>query len=156
MRLICGPATFSLPGTHDALKVTLFGQAGTENQGSAGDAAKHEILHRRLDPAPRAWDLLSIALSVVTADFAGHRSDSPDGWTRELELDIAVADPEFWNTQATALRKALGFLSTDRWTLRFHGGGELPPLQRQAIRPVEDCVVLLSGGLDSLWGVQSC
>lgn len=152
MRLICGPAGFSLPDANDALMVTLFGQAGDEDQASAGDAARYEILHRRLDPAQRAWDLLSIALSVVTADFAGHRSDSPDGWTRELELDIAVADPEFWTTQASALKDALGFLSTDRWTLRFHGGGELPPVQRQAILPLEDSVVLLSGGLDSLIG----
>lgn len=152
MRLVSGPETFMLPGSENTLRVILYGQPISMAQGSAGDAAMGEILRRRLEPAPRAWDLLSIALSVITADFAELRTRSPDGWTREFELDIAVADPIFWRTQANALSKALGFLTTDRWTLRFHSGGILPPLQREALRPEENCVVLLSGGLDSLVG----
>jgi 7-cyano-7-deazaguanine synthase in queuosine biosynthesis len=102
--------------------------------------------------AARAWDLLSIALSVVTADFTGLRDHSPDGWTREFEIDIAVADPAFWTGQATALSEVLGFLTTDRWTLRFHEGGTLPAPPRHPVYPAEDCVALLSGGLDSLIG----
>lgn len=152
MRLVCGPEAFAVPGSADALRVILYGQRRSADQGSAGDAVKHEILRRRLEPAPRAWDLLSIALSIVTADFAGQRDRSPDGWTREFDLDVAVADPVFWTGQAEALSSALGFLTTDRWTLRFHAGGLVPPAQREVVRPVEDCVVLLSGGLDSLVG----
>lgn len=152
MKLVCGPEAFMLPGTENAFRVILYGQPRFDGQGSAGYAAKGEILRRRLEPVPRAWDLLSIALSVVTADFAKLRNCSPDGWTREFELDIAVTDPIFWHTQADALSKALGFLTTDRWVLRFHGGGMLPPPQREVLRPEEDCVVLLSGGLDSLVG----
>ncbi|WP_225767733.1 Qat anti-phage system QueC-like protein QatC [Inquilinus sp. Marseille-Q2685] len=113
---------------------------------------KAEIQRRRLNPAPRAWDLLSIALSVVTADFAARRDQSPDGWTREIEIDIAVADAPFWSGQAAALAEALAFLTTDRWTLRFHEGGFLPTPPRETVRPTDDCVVLLSGGLDSLVG----
>jgi len=152
MRVVSGPETFVLPRSDHALRVILYGQPISVGQGSAGDAAMAEILRRRLEPAPRAWDLLSIALAVVTADFAELRTSSPDGWTRQFELDIAVADPIFWRTQADALSKALGFLTTDRWTLRFHAGGMLPPLQREVLRPEEDSVVLLSGGLDSLVG----
>ncbi|SFW13177.1 7-cyano-7-deazaguanine synthase (queuosine biosynthesis) [Pseudomonas sp. NFACC19-2] len=152
MRLICGPRGFSLPGKHDALQVVLYGQADSTDQGSVGDAVKAEIRRRRLDPAVRAWDFLSIALSIATADCAGIRDLSPDGWTREFEIDIAVSDPEFWREQASNLVAALSFLTTDRWTLRFHAGGDLPPSQRQAIRPSEDSIVLLSGGLDSLIG----
>ena len=106
-----------------------------------------------LDAAPRAWDLLSIALSVVTADLAGLRDRSPDGWTREFDLTIAVADPEFWLTQAFAIETALAFLTTDRWRICFLEGGALHIPPRDPLHPDEECVALLSGGLDSLIGV---
>src|SRR3546814_4203497 len=112
----------------------------------------NKILRTRLHAAPRAWDFLSLALAVVTADVAVWRSESADGWTREIDLSIAVADPDFWNGQAAPLEAALKFLSTDRWRLRFIGGGLQPAPPRQPVRPREDCVVLLSGGLDSLIG----
>lgn len=152
MKLVCGPGTNPFPETDDALHVVLYGQAGSPDRGSAGDAVKSEIQRRHLVPAARAWDLLSIALSVVTADFAGLRDHSPDGWTREFEIDIAVADPAFWTGQAAALSEALGFLTTDLWTFRFQEGGMLPAPARNPVYPVEDCVSLLSGGLDSLVG----
>jgi 7-cyano-7-deazaguanine synthase in queuosine biosynthesis len=153
MRLICGPDTFDkLPAEDGTLRVVLYGQPTGEGQGSAGAAAKSDFLHRRLEAAPRAWDLLSIALSVMSADCAGLRDKSPDGWTRDFELDIAVAEPEFWTTQATDLARMLAFLTTDRWMLRFHPGGLVPPPPRAPIRPPDDSVVLLSGGLDSLVG----
>jgi 7-cyano-7-deazaguanine synthase in queuosine biosynthesis len=153
MKLICGPSGFHLDHqAGDALPVILFGQAGGPGRGSAGEAALAEILRRKLDPAPRAWDLLSIALSIIAADVAGHRSESPDGWTRDFELDIAVAEPVFWNTVAEGLVRALAFLTTDRWVLRFHDGGVRPAPPKAPAKPAEDCVVLLSGGLDSLIG----
>lgn len=153
MRLICAPDTFDqLSGEADALRVVLYGQPTGEGQGSAGAAAKTDFLRRRLEAAPRAWDLLSIALSVMTADCAGLRDKSPDGWTRDFELDIAVAEPDFWATQASELARMLAFLTTDRWTLRFHPGGLVPPPPRAPICPLDDSVVLLSGGLDSLVG----
>ena len=152
MRLACGPGHLVLPDSNHAMRVILYGQARAEGQGSAGEAARYEILRRHFQCAPRAWDLLSIALSVVTADFAALRHQSPDGWTREIELDIAVGDAPFWTGQAGTLAKALAFLTTDRWTLRFHEGGVQPAPPRDPVRPREDCVVLLSGGLDSLVG----
>lgn len=79
MRLACGPDGADLPGGEGIMRVVLYGQPRAEGQGSAGDAARSEIQRRRFDPAPRAWDLLSIALSVVTADFAVLRDKSPDG-----------------------------------------------------------------------------
>ncbi|WP_375263669.1 Qat anti-phage system QueC-like protein QatC [Palleronia sp.] len=152
MRLACGPDGAELPSGDDIMRVVLYGQPRREVEGSAGAAAKAEIQRRGLDPAPRAWDLLSIALSVVTADFAALRDQSPDGWTREIELDIAVADAPFWIGQAQALAEALAFLTTDRWILRFHEGGMLPAPPRKPVQPLENCVALLSGGLDSLIG----
>jgi IS30 family transposase len=66
------------------------------------------IRRQKYHPAARAWDFLSIALSVVTADLAGHRHRSPDGWTREFELEVPVADPTFWNSQVDSLESLLG------------------------------------------------
>ncbi|MDR7089954.1 Qat anti-phage system QueC-like protein QatC [Cellvibrio fibrivorans] len=152
MKLICGPASFKLPNVSQALCVVLYGKAQSLKQGCAGEAARSEILRRRLDPAPRSWDLLSIALSVVTADFAVLRDDSPDGWTREIELHIAVAEPDFWSQQKKAIEAALGFLTTDIWSLNFYPGGDVQPSQKEVVHPTENCVVLLSGGLDSLIG----
>lgn len=152
MKFVCGPDSFNLAAAEGALRVVLYGQPGSEERGSAGDAAKDEIHRRKLNPATRAWDLLSIALAVVTADFGHTRDGSPDGWTRDMTLDIAVADPEFWNGQARALAGTLGFLTTDRWGLRFHAGGFAPVAPEQPVYPPDDCVMLLSGGLDSLVG----
>lgn len=153
MKLVCAPDTFDFPVAHDALHVVLYGQPSRPDRGSAGASAKYDILRAKLEAAPRAWDLLSIALSVVTADLAGLRDRSPDGWTRELKLEIAVGDPGFWSTQAAAIEAVLAFLTTDRWRLRFMEGGMLPAPPREPVRPDEDCVVLLSGGLDSLVGI---
>lgn len=156
MRLTCALEDFEFP-EDGALNVVLYGQPGAVEEGrsaraSAGQAAKSDFLRAGYEAAPRAWDFLSIALSVITADLAGRRSESADNWTREFDLTIAVADPIFWRTQAEALESALKFLSTDRWRLAFEEGGFQPPPPRQPIRPTEDCVVLLSGGLDSLIG----
>ena len=156
MRLVCALEDFEFP-EDGALNVVLYGRPGVEEEGrsaraSAGQAAKSVFLRAGYEAAPRAWDFLSIALSVVTADLAGDRSKSADNWTREFDLKVAVADPVFWQTQAAELEAALQFLSTDRWRLTFEEGGFQPPPPRESVRPKEDCVVLLSGGLDSLIG----
>lgn len=153
MKLVCAPKTYAFPEDADVLRVILYGRPDRPEDGSAGAALMEEILRRKLVAAPRAWDLLSLALSVIAADFAGHRDRSPDGWAREFELEVAVTDPTFWNTQAEVVQAALAFLSTDRWRVRFVGGGMLPERSREQSLPDEDCVVLLSGGLDSLVGV---
>ena len=152
MKLVCAPATFDFSDTADALRVVLYSQPWSPEFASAGATARHTILRERLDAEPRAWDLLSIGLAVMTADLAGLRGKSPDGWTRMFELDIAVAEPDFWTTQVPLIEKALSFLTTDIWRLRFFEGGVLPAPGRELIRPEEDSVVLLSGGLDSMVG----
>jgi 7-cyano-7-deazaguanine synthase in queuosine biosynthesis len=157
MKLVCAPQHYEFP-EDGSLNVVLYSQAGVpldgqSSRGSAGQAAKAEVIGQRLEAAPRAWDFLSLALSVVTADRAASRSVSPDGWTREFDLTVALADPIFWKEKTSAIEAALKFLTTDRWHLRFVGGGAQPAPPREPVRPDEDCVVLLSGGLDSLIGV---
>jgi 7-cyano-7-deazaguanine synthase in queuosine biosynthesis len=82
------------------------------------------------------------------------RNNSPDGWTRQIDLRVAVNDPAFWLTQAKALEVALRFLTGDIWCIEFVGGGTQPPIPtRRTKRHLQgDCVCLLSGGADSLVG----
>ena len=112
-----------------------------------------ELVQRaKLVPAARAWDLLSLALSVICADTAVHRGESPDGWTRQIALKVAVSNPDFWNAHRELIEDQLKFLTTDIWQLEFTGLGLLPKPPKDPVFPDEDCVALLSGGLDSLIG----
>jgi 7-cyano-7-deazaguanine synthase in queuosine biosynthesis len=152
MKLVCAPKDHLFAGAGEGLEVILYGHSDRPTRGSAGAAVKDQIIREKLHPATRAWDFLSLALSVTAADLAGYRNTSPDGWTREFELEIAMADPIFWNAQRELIERLLGFLTTDTWQISFIGGGISPAPDREPVRPGEDCVVLLSGGLDSFIG----
>lgn len=119
---------------------------------SVGGRIPGVVARNGLEPAARAWDLLSIALAVVGTDLRVSRDNSPDGWTRELDLEVAVSDPEFWSSQSELITQQLRFLTTDIWNITFLKGA-IP--SRPVTRPIrlnQDSVVLLSGGLDSLVG----
>lgn len=110
------------------------------------------VRRAKLVPTPRAWDLLSLALSVICADTAEKRDDSPDDWTRQIALRVAVSDPGFWNAHKDLIERQLKFLTTDIWQLEFTGLGLLPKPPKIPVVPEENCVALLSGGLDSFVG----
>jgi hypothetical protein len=152
MRLVCAPVAHGLHGSPADLSVVLFSQPDQPNRGGAGASLAEKVRTQRLRPSQRAWDLLSVALSVVVADTAAQRAKSPDGWTRELEVVIALDDPSFWTSQTALLRRALQFLTTDRWQVTFVAEGARPPEVKRPRDPNADCVSLLSGGLDSLVG----
>lgn len=156
MRLVCAPKGFDFQ-EDGALNFNLFGRSQPETnersaRGGGGAAALQKIRQAGLVPSPRAWDFLSIALSVIAADTAGLRKKSADGWTRTFEIKVAVIDPSFWNAQARALEAALQFLTTDQWDFHFVAGGMQPAPPRRPSYPLQDSVMLLSGGLDSLIG----
>ena len=152
MRVVCGPPGFDFPVNHEDLAVDLYAQPREKNQASAGQEARLRILRAGLQCDPHAWDLLSIALSVIAADLALLRQSSPDGWTREIELHIGVGDADLWQQQSDELNRTLRFLTTDRWSLHFHSGEMAATKPKRPKTPNEDSVVLLSGGLDSLVG----
>lgn len=153
MRIVCAPEDYKLAAPAGAdLNVLLYGHADGPDTAAVGATARHIIQHRKLEPAARAWDLLSIALSVVAADTAARRDESPDGWTRQLDLHVAAGDPAFWTAQRDLLTRQLGFLTTDIWNIAFLDGGVQPAPPKAPTRPEQDCIVLLSGGLDSLIG----
>lgn len=152
MRIVCASAGAQLSGTHDLL-VSLYGGQTGKARGVAGSTIPSHIAKSGLQPSNRAWDFLSLALAVVAADLAGHRAKSPDGWTREFELEVAVIDPDCWNSSASLIERLLGFLTTDRWSITFVHG-QSPALKvKKPISLDTDSVVLVSGGLDSLIGL---
>ena len=122
MRLVCAPGDYAFK-EDGSLNVVLYGQPGIpvgaqSPRGSAGQAAMSAVRRAQLQTPSRVWDLLSIALSVVTADVALMRDTSPDGWTREIDLTVAVIDPDFWQAQAAALETALKPMRFGYWAGR--------------------------------------
>lgn len=151
--IICSGPKDSIPNIKNSeLQNFLYEKKGVPGTASCGRSIFQEVLDGTISPSQRAWDLLTIALSVITADFYTLREKSPDGWTRKIELHIAVQDNDFWASQSSLLEKALSFLTTDIWELNFHPGGKKSPSKNKLIFPDEDCVTLISGGLDSLIG----
>ncbi|WP_081759256.1 Qat anti-phage system QueC-like protein QatC [Thioalkalivibrio sp. HK1] len=153
MTIFCGPAN----SNHGRLRegdrrFVLYDKAGDPSEGSAGMSLLRQIQKDRIVPSLRAWDLLSIALSIICADTAERRNKTPDGWTRQVALEIAVGDPDFWNNNKSLLERQLKFLTTDRWQLKFIDLGLLPEPPKRPEYPDRDCVSLLSGGLDSFVG----
>ncbi len=110
-------------------------------------------LLRRLDPSPVAADLLRLGGAVYCTDKILLRCTTSDQWTREIELEVPVSDPDLWSGTSADLRRALDFLSGDHWQLKFvgddRGQGEANQLPVDHDR---DAVCLFSGGLDSLAG----
>jgi 7-cyano-7-deazaguanine synthase in queuosine biosynthesis len=151
MRVVCGPLkhVFGRRGASD-LEIILYSQPDRETRGAAGSGIVEAIRRLKLQPAPRAWDLLSIALAVIAADTGVRRNGSSDGWTREIDLGVAVTDSAFWTSHGALIDQLLRFLTNDVWQCTFRDGGVLAAPPRVPTLPEEDCVALLSGGLDSL------
>ncbi len=151
MKVACLPEGAATPAGTD-LRFELYARAIRSGVGRVGGLVPAGLLQARLSPSPRAWDFCSIALAVVAADEAVTRSKSPNGWTREIDLTVSVSEPDFWADQAHSLETALRFLTDDLWTVGFvRGDPPYAPLRRPSSRK-EDCVCLLSGGMDSLIG----
>lgn len=102
-------------------------------------------------PSIRAFDFLSFALAVMGADRFTLRKSSEDAWTRVIDLQVDVVEPDPWNQQAEALSAMLRFLTGDIWHLKFCPNGEGPPIF-PTTQTNRDCACLFSGGLDSLIG----
>ena len=152
MKFSSGPSSAVADLRGPASPIVLFGRTTSDQVLSAGWSAAETVRRRGLQPDPAAWDLLAIALSVIVADGATRRITSPDGWTREFELDVSLHEPTRWEPLANSFAAALAFLTTDRWAMTFSGGGIRPTPPRKPHYPAVDAVALLSGGLDSLVG----
>jgi hypothetical protein len=108
-------------------------------------------------PSEVGLDLLILAAHVHAADTRISRSEqSQDSWTREIRLVVPVSDPVRWRSASPTLKRALEFLTGDRWTLGFRARpdrfAKIVSPGATLFPPTFDVVSLFSGGLDSLIG----
>lgn len=108
-------------------------------------------------------DWINLALAIYSADrFASRRPSAALGdkfWRRSISLNVAVADPNCWNSLKQAILDALTFLTDDDWSLHFTQRKIGLSEERQEQLQEANCekpswICLFSGGLDSLAGVK--
>lgn len=143
----------SLPAAldDDVRYFSLFKSAGRQRVGNIGRGWKGVLNRSGFAPDTVTWDFVQFCLSVCAADLACLRSTSADGWTRTIHLTVALHEPARWLPQTAPIESMLKVLTGDYWTLHFIEGGAPPPVGPAQQQP-QDCVCLLSGGLDSLIG----
>jgi hypothetical protein len=155
-KIICYPHS-SLPNHFDSdidyFELFSHPDGSHDNVKPLGLSLPHELKKYGIVPPLTAIDFAAFAFSVVAADKLISRADSPDGWTRMIDLTVFLSEPEKWTLVKTKIEKMLKFLTGDFWTLTFQLAKEpsiqptYEPLQRE-----NDCACLLSGGMDSLVG----
>lgn len=97
-------------------------------------------------------DLVRIASGVMAADRSVSRSGRMSAWNeRFISLQVPVSDPDLWSGVSGHLRRLLGFLTGDSWTLSFVFEKPVPE-QLSIGYPGASRVVLFSGGADSAIG----
>jgi hypothetical protein len=109
----------------------------------------------------RQADLIRIAAYLYAADQSVSRGGEADiyglDWRRRMALAIPVNEPDFWGTPAVtnALSEVLNFLTDDQWRFHFTPLGSLERqlvfnLAERELHGNPDCIILFSGGADSL------
>ncbi len=99
-----------------------------------------------------ALDLLDLTTAVYLADLAVERGENEE-WARDLELVLAVREPDFWQAEEPALARLLQRMTGDNFRLTFHPRVEEDvPLASGEPWLFTDSVCLVSGGLDSAAG----
>lgn len=152
-RVFCGPKDHIPTQRQVGVEyVSMYEHEGLADVSTVGTALIKDILASGVAPNARSWDFLSLALAVNAADNVLERAPSPDGWTRQIELEVVLYEPEPYQALAKEIEQALRFLTGDFWRLTFVDGGYPPPRPKSPVRFDADCVCLLSGGLDSLVG----
>lgn len=152
-KVFCAPKDMIPEGRRaDTTYFSMYSHDGLRDVSTVGTSLIDEIKRAGLVPGAASWDFLTLALAVNAADHAVERNLSADGWTRTIELEVALYEPARFEQLATELEQALRFLTGDFWRLSFVEGGYPPPISRHPLAHDADCVSLLSGGLDSLIG----
>lgn len=154
-KVICYPRCCK-PSAYDdgALYFEVFSTPEEKrmNVGHVGVQILKEMRRSQIHPSETSFDFLMIALGVVSADKAVLRSECADGWTRQIELTVYVYEYDKWQQEKKQLEEMLRFLTGDFWTIHFERL-DMPicPEKDYPLRS-NDCVCLLSGGMDSLVG----
>lgn len=122
------------------------------SDGHVGNGLLKELRRSKICPTVEAFDFAILAMSVVAADRAVLRKNSPDGWTRQIELTTFLHEPQKWREVKGKLEWVLRFLSGDFWSLNLELLPESLLMKDKYPMHEQDCVCLLSGGMDSLVG----
>jgi hypothetical protein len=152
MKVLC-TSVDALPKVLDegARAFTFFKSAKQKGVGTIAQGWRGSLKRKRYRPSPEAWDFLQLSLAICAADLCCPRNTSADGWTRVIDLTVALFAPAKWKAWEEHTSKLLKVLTGDYWTVRFVDGG-VPPPNGRGKTTTTDCVSLLSGGLDSLIG----
>lgn len=101
------------PGTH---RTEIAFVDGERRLSHGIGQAMDQLLALGLRPSEDAVDLALLAAVINAADTRISRdSESQDGWTREIDLYVPVADPQLWSAQGPILVGMLRFLTGDHW-----------------------------------------
>lgn len=152
-KVVCVPPN-SIPETlvQGVEYFSMFKSSGRQEVSTVGTGILRNVELAGLCPDVRTWDFATFALAVSAADLAVTRALSADGWTRVLELHVALVDPAPFAQCTPLLQEMLRFLTGDFWQLHFEPGGLQAPASTAPKSFDVDCVSLLSGGVDSLVG----
>lgn len=135
----------------DERAFTYFKSARREGVGTIASGWHGSLKRRKFRPSPAAWDFVQFCLAVCSADLCAMRNTSADGWTRTIQLSVGLHEPLCWEPWKIELEQLLKVLTGDYWSLIFTDAGAPPPQGKEEIKD-QDCVSLLSGGLDSFIG----
>lgn len=153
MKVVCSHSEVYLKSRKDAdLCVLLYNRPVDKKIASCGNAIRRYFQKNKFAMSVEAWDFLSLALAVVSCDFGVKRKDSPDGWTRIIDLEVSVSNPEKYNENKKLIEDFLAFLSTDLWRITFIRNGFSEVISNPRPKVKASCISLISGGLDSLVG----
>lgn len=106
-------------------------------------------------------DFFLVASIIYGTDvLIPRKTNSINGWSRELELEIPVESPVLWQNIESKLTHLLNFLTGDSWSLSFIQRANIDlftPKNYRNIKTINPTtfnkVSLFSGGMDSLIGV---
>lgn len=146
-----------IPSTPDEQVTSLQLVAGQQSLDHGIGGALTSLKASGVFPSEIGLDLLIVAAHVHAADTRISRDEqSQDSWTREIRLLVPVSDPARWQAAVATLKRTLGFLTGDRWTIEFRPRPErfssIVESPETLLPPPFDAVSLFSGGLDSLIG----
>lgn len=124
-----------------------------KNVKALGLSIPNQLKKYRIVPSASMIDFAMFALSVVASDKLISREESPDGWTRMIDLTIYLSEPEKWMAIKIKIEKMLKFLTGDFWTLTFlQANAPIIQISYKPVKNDKNCICLLSGGVDSLVG----
>lgn len=158
MKVICkDKCDFLTQLENNTFNFCFFDNSGNSNIGTIGLKLLKDFKKKGITPSTVVFDFLRIGLAINAADQVCDRSHSPDGWTRQIDLEVSLCDPQKWEDNKEDLIKLLRKLTGDFWSLNFIQSTkefkwDTPHPSKLKLYQDATCVSLLSGGMDSLIG----